>query len=215
MARVRNPLEPLSSAVTIIVSIFAISMLLGVFGLVFADGVHFLGIGEKHICVTDRNVSVGGGDPGEPLGIKAAPGAKVLLDASPSFCTEHPSTTQEVLNTATQLPSLFFTVGVLLLVLQLIRGAERDGLYTPRTAARLRGVGWWLLAGSVLAAIGKSVSENALIDSLSRGGDANALTGLLTWDAPYMAILTGLGILSFARIMRVGVAMREDLDGTV
>ncbi|MEU4090042.1 DUF2975 domain-containing protein [Streptomyces aureus] len=215
MARVRNPLEPLSSAVTIIVSMFAIALVLGVFGSMFADGVHILGIGEKQICVTDSSVSVGGGGPEGPIGIKAAPGAKVLLDASPSFCTEHPSTAQAVLNTATQLPSFLFTVGVLLLVLQLIRGAEREGLYTPRTAARLRGVGWWMLAGSVLAAIGKSVSENALIDSLSRGGDASALTGLLTWDAPYMAILTGLGILSFARIMRVGVAMREDLDGTV
>jgi hypothetical protein len=30
-----------------------------------------------------------------------------------------------------------------------------------------------------------------------------------------MAILTGLGVLSFARIMRVGITMREDLDGTV
>ncbi|MFI0960379.1 DUF2975 domain-containing protein [Streptomyces sp. NPDC021080] len=214
MARVRNPLEPMSSAVTIIVSLFAMAMVLGVFGSMFADGVHILGIGEKPVCATDTSTTVGGG-PVPPMDMKAAPGARVALDASPSYCASHPSTVQGLLHTGTQVPSFVFTVGVLLLVLRLIRGAEGDGLYTARTAERLRRVGWWLLAGSVLAAIGKSVSEKALLDSLSRGGDVSALSGLISWDAPYMAILTGLGVLSFARIMRVGVAMREDLDGTV
>ncbi|MFE2303404.1 DUF2975 domain-containing protein [Streptomyces sp. NPDC059445] len=215
MARVRNPLEPMSSAVTMIVTLFAAVTVLGVFGSMFMDGVSVLRIGDTTVCVTDTTTTVGAGDEPSPLGFRAAPGASMSLDAHPSFCTRDPSTVQGLLNTATQLPSFVFTVGALLLVLRLIRGAEGDGLYTARTARRLRGVGWWLLAGSVLAAIAESVSEKALIHSLSRGGDVNALSGLVSWDAPYMAILTGLGVLSFARIMRVGVAMREDLDGTV
>ncbi|MGW3917188.1 DUF2975 domain-containing protein [Streptomyces sp. NPDC005070] len=203
----------MSSAVTLIVTVFAAVTVLGVFGSMFMDGVSVLGIGDTTICVTDTTKTVGADVPS--MGFKAAPGASMGLDANPSFCTDDPSTAQGLLNTATQVPSFVFTVGALLLVLRLIRGAEGDGLYTARTARRLRSVGWWLLAGSVLAAITASVGEKALIHSLSRGGDVSALSGLVSWDAPYMAILTGLGVLSFARIMRVGVAMREDLDGTV
>ncbi len=214
MARVRNPLEPMSSAVTMIVTLIAVVTVLGVFGSMFVDGVSVLGIGDTTVCVTDTTKTVGPDVPSH-MGFKAAPGASMGLDAHPSFCTDDPSTAQGLLNTATRVPSFVFTVGALLLVLRLIRGAEGDGLYTAGTARRLRRVGWWLLAGSVLAAIAESVSEKALIHSLSRGGDVSALSGLISWDAPYMAILTGLGVLSFARIMRVGVAMREDLDGTV
>ncbi|MEV6197879.1 DUF2975 domain-containing protein [Streptomyces sp. NPDC051920] len=214
MARVRNPLEPMSSAVTSIVMLFAVLTVLGVFGSMFVDGVSVLGVGDTTICVTDETKTVNSGVPSY-LDFKAAPGASLDLGAHPGYCTDDPSTVQGLLNTATQAPSFVFTMGALLLVLRLIRGAEGDGLYTARTAERLRGVGWWLLAGSVLAAIVESVSEKALIDSLSRGGDVGALSGLISWDAPYMAILTGLGVLSFARIMRVGVAMRDDLDGTV
>ncbi|WP_326783801.1 DUF2975 domain-containing protein [Streptomyces sp. NBC_00151] len=214
MARVRNPLEPMSSAVTMIVTLIAVVTVLGVFGSMFVDGVSVLGIGDTTVCVTDTTMTEGSDAPSH-MGVKAAPGASMGLDASPRYCTDAPSTVQGLLNTATQVPSFAFTVGALLLVLRLIRGAEGDGLYTAGTARRLRRVGWWLLAGSVLAAIAESVGEKALIHSLSRGGDVSALSGLISWDAPYMAILTGLGVLSFARIMRVGVAMREDLDGTV
>ncbi|MFF3611641.1 DUF2975 domain-containing protein [Streptomyces sp. NPDC002580] len=204
----------MSSAVSMIVTLIAAATLLGVIGSMFVDGVSVFGIGDTSICATDTTTTVGADDP-PPVDFRAAPGVTVGLDANPSYCTDDPGTAQALLNSATQVPTFVFTVGALLLVLRLIRGAEGDGLYTARTAERLRRVGWWLLAGSVLAAIAESVSEKALIGSLSRGGDVSALSGLVSWDAPYMAILTGLGVLSFARIMRVGVAMREDLDGTV
>jgi hypothetical protein len=108
-----------------------------------------------------------------------------------------------------------FTVGALLLALRVIRSALRDGLYTTQAAERLRRLGWWLLAGSVLTAIATSMAEKALIASLSLDSGISAVSGMWLWDVPFMAILTGLGVLSFARIMRVGITMREDLDGTV
>ncbi|MFD4624411.1 DUF2975 domain-containing protein [Streptomyces sp. NPDC058475] len=214
MARVRNPLEPMSTAVTAIVTLIGGLMIAGLVALPFADGVSVLGIGDENVCVTDTTTTAGVGAE-STLGFKPAPGATVGLDARPNYCTEAPSTIQSLLNTVTQLAPFVFTVGALLLVLQLIRRADRDGLYTARTAERLRSLGWWLLAGSVLAAIAVSMAEKALIDSLSRGSGVSAVSGLWSWDIPYMAILTGLGVLSFARVMRVGVTMREDLDGTV
>ncbi|WP_405682622.1 DUF2975 domain-containing protein [Streptomyces sp. NBC_01238] len=102
-----------------------------------------------------------------------------------------------------------------MLALRVTRSAARDGLYTTQTAERLRRLGWWLLAGSVLAAIATSLAEKALIASLSLDSGISAVSGMWSWDVPFMAILTGLGVLSFARIMRVGITMREDLDGTV
>lgn len=214
MARVRNPLEPMSTAVTIVVTLIAVLMGAGLLGALFADGVHVLGIGDTSVCVTDTTTSADVGEGPTP-GFEPAPGATASLNAHPNYCTDAPSTVQSMLNTATQLAPFVFTVGALLLVLQLIRSAECDGLYTAQTAERLRRLGWWLLAGSVLAAIAVSTAEKALIHSLSRGSGISTVSGLWSWDAPFMAILTGLGVLSFARIMRVGVTMREDLDGTV
>ncbi|WP_406375998.1 DUF2975 domain-containing protein [Streptomyces sp. NBC_00647] len=215
MATVRNPLEPMSSAVKGIVTLMAVLMVAGVVGL-FVDGVnvHVFGIGEKSVCVMDESATVGGGEV-PPMEFKPAPGATIQLDAHPNYCTDDPTTAQSLLHTTGLVPPFVFSVGAFLLVLRLIRGAEGDGLYTARTAGRLRTLGWWLLAGSVIAAITESTTEQSLVHSLSRNTDDSAVTGLLTWDMPYMAILTGLGVLSFARVMRIGIAMREDLDGTV
>ncbi|MFF3350750.1 DUF2975 domain-containing protein [Streptomyces sp. NPDC002779] len=204
----------MSTAVTAIVTLMAGLMGVGLLGALFVDGVTVLGIGDKFVCVMDTTTTVSIGEV-PPAGFRPAPGATVDLGAHPNYCTEAASTVQGLLNAATQLAPFVFTVGALLLVLQLIRGAERDGLYTAQTAKRLRRLGWWLLAGSVLTAMAVSTAQEALIDSLSRVGDINVVSGLWSWDIPFMAILTGLGVLSFARIMRVGIAMREDLDGTV
>lgn len=215
MSRVRNPLEPISTAVMAVLTLVATLMGMGLLGALFADNMSVLGVGEKFVCVTDTTTTIGVDEQQHVPAFRPAPGASFHMDAHPGYCTEAPSTVQSLLNTATHLAPFVFVVGALLLALRLIRSATRDGLYTTQTAERLRGLGWWLLAGSVLAAIATSMAEKALVASLSLDSDISAVSGLLSWDVPLMAILTGLGVLSFARIMRVGVTMREDLDGTV
>jgi hypothetical protein len=215
MAKVRNPLEPLSTAVTAVVTLIAILIGTTLLAALFTDHTAVLGIGDKSVCATDTTKTTSVDEQTAPSSFQPAPGAILMLDAHPRYCTAAPSTIQSLLNTATRLASFVFTVGALLLVLRLIRGAERDGLYTTRTARRLRGLGWWLLAGSVLAAIAASTAEKALAASLSLDSGILTLSGLWMWDVPFMAIFTGLGILSFARIMRIGIRMREDLVGTV
>ncbi|WUH92866.1 DUF2975 domain-containing protein [Streptomyces sp. NBC_00433] len=212
----RSPLEPMAGAVRAIVTLFAVLAVGAVLGSVLVHGAHprFLGIGDSSFCVPDTSTTVGGNDPALRE-LAHAPGAVVVADAHPSYCTDDPGTAQSLLHVAKQLPPFVFTVGALLLVFRLIRGAEGADLYTTRTAQRLRALGWWLLAGSVLSAIAVSVAGQALVDSLDRGGHAGIVGALMSWDVPFMAILTGLGVLSFARVMRVGVTMREDLDGTV
>ncbi|MFD4976378.1 DUF2975 domain-containing protein [Streptomyces sp. NPDC058424] len=214
MSKVRNPLEPMSTAVKTVLMLFASLMGMGLLASLFVDNMSVLGIGEKLICATDTATIGVDEQPFPPF--RPAAGARFKVDAHPGWCTEAPTAVQSLLNSTTQLVPFIFIVGALLLALWVIRSAARDGLYTAQTAERLRRLGWWILAGSVLTAIATSVAEKALIASLSlpdRG--ISAVSGLLSWDAPFMAIFTGLGVLSFARIMRVGVTMREDLDGTV
>lgn len=45
--------------------------------------------------------------------------------------------------------------------------------------------------------------------------DFSAGTWLGMWTFPYLAVLTGLGLLTFARITSAGASMREDLEGVV
>ncbi|MEV0528620.1 DUF2975 domain-containing protein [Streptomyces sp. NPDC050439] len=214
MAKTRNPLEPMSTTAKALVTFLALLLGAGLLGMLFADNVSVLGIGDASVCVTDTTASAGGGEE-TASGFKAAPGADLILDAHPKYCAQDAGMALNMLDTASRLVPLTFTIGALLLVLRLIKGAEREGLYTAQTAGRLRGLGWWLLVGSVLSAILTSVADQAMVASLSADSDAQALAGLFVWDVPFMAICTGLGILSFARIMQIGCTMREELEGTV
>ncbi|MEZ7004888.1 DUF2975 domain-containing protein [Streptomyces sp. AD55] len=214
MSKVRNPLEPTSTAVMAGLTVVATLTGMGLLVALFADDASVLGIGEKSFCVTDTTTTIGVDEQPIPA-FRPAPGASFRVDAHPEYCTEAPSTVQALLNAATRLVPFVFIVGALLLALRLIRGAARDGLYTTRTAERLRRLGWWLLAGSVLTAIATSMAEKALLASLRLDSDISAVSGLLSWDVPFMAGFAGLGVLSFARIMRLGITMREDLEGTV
>ncbi len=55
----------------------------------------------------------------------------------------------------------------------------------------------------------------ALLATLTDNVTFSAEAVLHTSAFPYLTVLTALGVLTFARITRVGVAMREDLEGTV
>ncbi|NUR68552.1 MAG: hypothetical protein HOQ47_22580, partial [Streptomyces sp.] len=55
----------------------------------------------------------------------------------------------------------------------------------------------------------------AVLAQLATNHDFTASSWLELWSIPYLAVLTGLGLLTFARITRAGAAMREDLEGVV
>ncbi|MDQ0813407.1 amino acid transporter [Streptomyces sp. B3I7] len=201
----QNPklLEPIATVASVVLRLL---MALIVAACVLS-AVH--GWGRHSICVTDwtSDSSYAARD------FVPEPGARVA--SVPRYCTENATTSQNTLAVLGPLVSLAVNVGSLFLLNVLLRGASRDGVHTLRTAGRLRLLGWWLLIGSVVAATAAAVFRTAILASLAQDVDLTALSWLQAWHAPYLAILVGLGLLTFSRITRAGARMREDLEGLI
>src|SRR5580658_5475178 len=126
--------------------------------------------------------------------------------------TAHPTAGQALAFAVTLLPAGLLRVGTLYLVMRLARAAARDGVYTVEAARLALSLGWWLLAGGLVAGIA--------------GGFArlNLLSMLVTWHVDWLhwpqswggwgtVEWFGLGLIIFARIMRVSAGMRAYLEG--
>ena len=133
----------------------------------------------------------------------------------PQFCTSNPTGYQRLLVTLDQAPTFVMAVVSLLWLNRLLRSAARDGVYTHRTMSGIKRFGWWLLIGSLVAEIAKVNAQAALLATLTRQASFTAWTWLSGWSFPTGMVFTALGLFTFARIVRAGVGMREDLEGTV
>ncbi|MER7319936.1 hypothetical protein OG998_08880 [Streptomyces albidoflavus] len=206
MSEDRKLLEPLTSIVSIALRILLGALVAGFFLNLFVDGV-FWGRGDT--CVTMDWSGTSGGDfhPYEPL-----PGAGV--DYTPRLCAEEPTTWQRVLSVARTAPTTVLLVGGLYLLDRLLRLAVREGVHTRGAAARLRVLGWWLLLGSLVVETAASVAGGLLLGTLTDDEVADAAWAQL-WSAPYLAVLTGLGLLTFARIVGASALLRDELDAVV
>lgn len=150
-------------------------------------------------------------------GADAAFGARdgAHVSVVPQYCADRPGAWQRTLGILSEVPAFVLLVGGLVLLNRLLRSAARDGVYTRQTAQRLRFLGWFLLAGSLVAATARAVSEAALLATLADDAPFSPGTVLGAAAFPYLAILTALGLLAFARVTRAGAVMREDLEGVV
>ncbi len=126
----------------------------------------------------------------------------------------HPTAGQALAFAVTLLPAGLLRVGTLYLVMRLARAVARDGVYTAQAARLVLSLGWWLLAGGVVAGLAGGFAQ------------LNLLTLLVTWHVDWFhwpafwgwswpVEWFGLGLIIFARIMRVSAGMRADLEGTV
>ena len=142
-----------------------------------------------------------------------APGVHATWGTA-SLCTSHPTVGQALAFAVTLLPVDLLALGALYLVMRLARTAARDGVYTPKAARLVLILGWWLLAGGLAATLAEAFAR------------VNLLSALVTWrvdwgqwpaawSVSWPVLWFGLGLIIFARIMRVSAGMRADLDGTV
>ncbi|MFE9249396.1 hypothetical protein [Streptomyces sp. NPDC007088] len=209
MSREPKLLEPLSTVVGgVLRLLIGLPVLFAVLGL-FDSEVHLNWTGGQ-ACVTVSSTTTGFDDvPWQQL----RPGAAVGWH--PEYCAESPSGYQQFLTALAARPAHLLVLGGLYLLHRTLRTAEREGVHTERAAAGLRLLGWWLLAGSLLAEFVRANARAALLGTLTEDQPFTVGAWLNLWDAPYLLFLTGLGLLTFARIVRAGAVMREDLEGTV
>jgi hypothetical protein len=209
-AKSRNPLEPLASVTSGLLFLFAALVAMAIVATVVGSG-SVLGWGrDASVCVDTPGLYVSG------TGIKASgyqmnAGVDVMTSGY-RFCVASPSTAQRLWFTLQQLPATVAGVGGLVLALLFIRHAERHGLYAAGVAVRLRVLGWFLLAVTVVMPLVQQFATTRLTETMTTG-TSGPVDAAYHW--PWLTGLVGVAVLSFARIMRQGAVMREDLEGVV
>ncbi len=204
MTEDRKMLEPMATVVSIILRTLLALLTAGlVYSAVQGSW------GDVIVCVTDDATT------SSTTTEAFAPENGAQVDSIPRYCAEAPGAHLRLLNELGELPSTSLLISGLFLLHRLLQGAARDGVYTTRTASRLRLLGWWLLVGSLVVEITEANARAALLAQLAQTAEFSAGTWLGLWTPPYLAALTGLGLLTFARITRAGTSMREDLEGVV
>jgi hypothetical protein len=201
----RKMLEPMATIVSIVLRLLTA---LATVGLVLSALRGTWGGGV--VCIADEvnTTSVADNAFGSP-----ASGA--VADAIPRYCAENADNTMRFLNQLGEFPTTLLLISSLFLLHRLLTGAAKNGIYTALTAARLRVLGWWLLAGSLVVAIAETTARTALLAELAKPVEFTPDSWLDQFSFPYLAVLTALGLLTFARITKAGVTMREDLEGVV
>lgn len=158
----------------------------------------------------------------EVRGPVARPGAWITGDGTVTACALHPGAGQWALYLLTRLPVVLLWASILLLAWRLIRTAERTGPFTPQVSTAMWRLGWTVLGGAVLAGMLRQLGVDLLTGILMTprvyGPGFIAVDVLI--GAPLRALfpaalLAGAGLLSFARIIRLGAAMDEEIRATV
>jgi len=142
-----------------------------------------------------------------------APGVQVIWNGA-IVGTAHPTAGQALAFALTLLPGAVLRVGTLYLAMRLARTVARDGVYTVQAARRVLILGWWLLAGGLVVPLAAGFAQLNLLAQLVTSS-VDWLHWPSSWGISWPVVWFGLGLIIFARIMRVSAGMRADLEGTV
>ncbi|MEV8389019.1 MULTISPECIES: DUF2975 domain-containing protein [unclassified Streptomyces] len=181
------------------------------FVLAVLCGLAFVGKGvvrmadDGAVCVqTDfwRNASLADGLP-VATGVDASSSAATL-------CQDSPSAAQRAADLGGELPWLLFGSLALLLFSRLLKAVLLQGPFTDAVSQRLSVLGWFVAVGTPLAGLVVGWSHSWLVASM-----APIVGSGPTVSGPTVLILAGLAAVIMGKIMREGVRMREDLEGTI
>lgn len=202
-------LEPVATVVRGVYRLFLAVLIAGALALLTGTKLSQMW-GGRYVCAESRSEFSG---DGFTRLFRPHAGAEVM--ARPLYCTDHPDSSQRLFDFLGGFPSWLLVLGILFLLDRLVHGASRQGVFTARTAKHVRLAGWWLLLGCLVAEVVEAGAHAALLATLAQDYTFDAGNWLGAWQPPYALVFTALGILTFARIMRAGADMREDLEGTV
>lgn len=169
------------------------------------------------VCVTQPGVQYADSGWSNPYGVAARPGASDSIVGAVQVCALHSGIGQDVLYALTVIPAVAFWGVVLLLLWRMIVLARRAGPFTPAVATAMRRLGWLIIAGSATVAVVRAIALNQLLNAMlvAPGSDVvNVVVALARGLFPVPA-LTSAALLTFARIIRLGVRMDDDIKGTV
>jgi hypothetical protein len=208
----RDPLEPIRTAVASL-----LILTVGGFVVAFLSGfvsVHTELFGGGPVCISGDQVGLvwkSGHIPVDPAidglarGVQATAGNVI-------FCANSPDLPLRLAGLLATWPTAILWLVFLLRLHSLLRAAARPGgLYSPVTAARLHALGWIMTAGAIAVAVLQSAA-NTIIAARLIPEPVEYFSHL---TLPYITFFLGLTLLTIARVMRLGAAMREELDVTV
>lgn len=212
----QDPLAPLDLGVTAVSALVAIILVVFIPLSVFGEGT-FLGFGDTEACAWSTPGAVGWFEDDD--GGRPSSGVVGLRDHARSFptsleiCDTDPGVAVRLAAAVPDGADLLLLLGFLLLTRRLIGTARRHGLFTEMVAARTRTLGWFLLVGSLVAAAAAAAASGVVVSSAVR--DVAWAVNLGHFDMPWTLVLVGLGVLTFARVLRLAVALQADHDATI
>lgn len=202
----RDPLEPITSTVGCLTGLTVVVLLLSLL-------VHQAAWGNGPVCTT---VS----PDGIPLRFFRLAVAGQVPESQATIgtvnlCVNHPGTWLRLAGLLATWPAGILWLGFLVEIRGLLKIASRPGgLYSLATAARVRRLGWFLTIGALAAGVIQTVANVTIfLSQIHYPG--------LTWFQPdklhlsVTTVVAGLTLITVARVMRVGVTMREELDVTI
>lgn len=181
------------------------------FGLAMLWALTFIGTAVSHltddgaVCVQTgfwANATLEGGLP-VGQGVDAS-------STTARLCQKDPSAAQRAADLGGRLPWMLFASLALLLFSRLLDAVVSEGPFTDKVARRLTVLGWSVTLGTPLAGLAVGWSQSWLVGSMvPMIGSGPEVSD------PQVLILAGLAAVIMGKIMREGVRMREDLEGTI
>jgi hypothetical protein len=206
--------EPLGAVTQLFGLLLLFAVAAGVVMAVVGQG-SIGGFGRTTICATQAGTVYSGDNWTSQLGIAGRPGTWVTINGALQACALHPSIGQRSLYTLMTLPGALAWGIVLFLLWRVIRAARRTGPFTVVVAIAMQRLGWVIIAASAAAAVqGFALDEllNTMLVAQNHFGDA--LAGPIHALLP-VPVLAGAALLTFARIIRAGADMDDELKATV
>lgn len=218
--KTKDPLLPLELVFWVLSRFMLLFLVVSVVLMPFRD-VSIAGINDPHVCRTvDTDVALS-----PPMSTDALSRALELVPPGGDFrhgsihadatsvCLDDASLGTQVVGNADTVFRLLWFLGILLITLRMIKVARTDGLFTTGTARILRWLGWWVTLGSLFQSLLSQIADQRIVaDALG----TDAAWGFPGWPSLDPAVLlTGIGIITFARVMRQAVELQDDVDATI
>ena len=178
--------------------------------------VFFGGFGDPTLCASQPNTGYSGDNWTSHLGVGYRPGTSITINGTLQACALHPGIGQRILYTLMSLPSTLVWAAVLFLLWRVIREARRTGPFTVPVAVAMRRLGWLIIAGTAVAAAVQGFALDQLLNTMLTARDhfGDVLTEPFHALLP-VPVLAGAALLTFARIIRLGADMDDEIKATV